>query len=141
MRTYAQHFLLVGLLMAFCVSFSGCLKAEITTGKQPGNDTVELGWAHGFVYGIVPPTNGPLNVGENQCENGIAKVNFKQTFIQGIAQSAASGVLAGFPWYNPQRLTVTCAAGGSMSSLEAPPSYLLRDTEVEASSQQLATAK
>lgn len=141
MRTYAQHFLLVGLLMAFCVSFSGCLKAEITTGKQPGNDTVELGWAHGFVYGIVPPTNGPLNVGENQCENGIAKVSFKQTFIQGLAQSAASGVLGGFPWYNPQKLTVTCAAGGSMSSLEAPPSYLLRDAKIEASSQRLATAK
>lgn len=134
MRTYAQHFLLVGLLVAFCVSFSGCLKAEITTGKQPANETVELSWAHGLLYGIVPPTNSPLAVGD-QCENGVSEVYFRQTFIQGIVQGIASSL------YSPQRFTVTCAAGGSMSSLEAPPSYLLRDANVEASSQQLATAK
>jgi len=142
MRSYAEHFLLVALLVGFCVSFSGCLKAEVTTGKQPANETVELGWAHGFVYGIVPPTNGPLEVGD-QCENGIATVTFKQTFIQGLAQSAASSIIGGFPWYNPQRLTATCAAGGSMSSLDAPPSYLLRDTNAKdvSSSQWIAAAK
>lgn len=142
MRSYAQHFLLVGLLMAFCVSFSGCLKAEITTDKQPANETVELGWGHSFIYGIVPPINGPLNVGENQCENGIAKINFKQSFIQGIVQSVASGITFGYPLYNPQRLTVTCAAGG-MASADTPPSYLLRDTNTKdvSSSQRIAAAK
>jgi len=121
--------------MAFCISFSGCLKTEITTGKQPGNETVELPWAHGLLYGIVPPTNSPLEVGD-QCENGVSKVYFRQTFIQGIVQGIASSL------YSPQRFTVTCAAGGSMSSLDdAPPSYLLRDSKVKASSQQLATAK
>lgn len=142
MRKYAQHFLLVGLLLAFCVSFSGCLKAKVTTGNQPANETVELGWGHSFLYGIVAPINGPLEVGE-QCENGVATVSFKQTFIQGIASSLASSVVAGFPWYNPQRVTATCAAGGSMSSADTPPSYLLRDTNVKdvPSSQRIAAAK
>jgi hypothetical protein len=122
MRSYAKHFLLATLLVGFCVSFSGCLKAEITTGKQPSNETVELPWAHGLIFGIVPPLNSPLQVGD-QCENGISKVYFRQTFIQGIVQGFAQSI------YTPQHFTVTCAAGGSMSSLKAPPSYLLRNAQ------------
>jgi len=108
--------------MAFCISFSGCLKTEITTGKQPANETVELDWAHGLVYGIVPPTNSPLQVGD-QCENGVSEVYFRQTFVQVIVQGLSSSL------YSPQRFTVTCASGGSMSSFETPPSYLQRDVE------------
>lgn len=120
MRSYANHFLLAALLVGSCLFLSGCLKTEITTGRQPSTETVELAWAHGLIAGIVPPLNGPLQIGD-QCENGISTVYFHQTFPQWFAQVLAQSI------YTPQRFTVTCAAGGAMSSLNAPPSYLLRN--------------
>jgi len=120
MRSYVNHFLLAALLVGSCISLSGCLKTEITTGRQPSTETVELAWAHGLIAGIVPPLNGPLQIGD-QCENGISTVYFHQTVPQWFAQVLAQSI------YTPQRFTVTCAAGGAMSSLNAPPSYLLRN--------------
>jgi hypothetical protein len=95
--------------MGCCLLFSGCLKTKIMTGKQSSGETVELAWAHGFVNGLVPPTNGPLKT-KNQCDNGVSEVFFRQTFIQGLAQGITQSL------YSPQRFTVTCASGGSMSS-------------------------
>ena len=102
---------------------SGCLKTEITTGQQASNETVQLPWAHGFVNGLVPPVNGPLDVGED-CSNGVAMVDFRQNFVQWLAQGLTGSL------YSPQQFTVTCASGGSMSSTATPPSYLLRDSGV-----------
>lgn len=113
---------LAALLVGCCFLFSGCLQTEITTGKQPSTQDVELPWAHGFVFGIVPPINSPLEVGD-QCDNGISEVRFHQPFPQWFVQSVTQSI------YTPQRFTVTCASGGTMSSLEMPPVYLLRDTE------------
>jgi len=109
MRQYAKHLSLVALLMGCCLVFSGCLKTKIMTGKQSSGETVELAWAHGFVNGLVPPINGPLKA-TSQCDNGVSQVFFRQTLIQGLAQGITQSL------YSPQRFTVTCASGGSMSS-------------------------
>lgn len=124
MHFYAKHLSLVALLFGCCLLFSGCLRTEITTGQQPSNQTVELMWAHGFAAGLVPPINSPLKVGD-QCNNGVAEISFQQTFVQGLAQGITNSI------YAPQRFTVTCASGGSMSSAASPPSYLLEESVVE----------
>ncbi len=114
MRFYMKHLSLAALLMGCCLVFSGCLKTKIMTGKEPSGQTVELAWAHGFVNGLVPPVNGPLQVG-NKCSNGISEVFFRQTFVQGLVQGVTNSI------YTPQRFTVTCASGGSTAS-KAPSS-------------------
>lgn len=119
MHTTGSYISLVAVLAA-TVLVSGCLKTEIMTGQPPSNQTVELEWAHGFVNGLVPPVNGPLEVGD-QCQNGVADVNFRQPFVQWFAQGLTGGL------YAPQTFTVTCAAGGSMSSARTPPAYLLKE--------------
>jgi len=116
MRQYAKHLSFVALLMGCCLVFSGCLKTKIMTGKQSSGETVELAWAHGFVNGLVPPINGPLEA-TSQCDNGVSQIFFRQTFVQGLAQGITQSI------YSPQRFTVTCASDGSMASAapEAAP--------------------
>lgn len=119
MRQYSKHLSMVALLLGFCLTLSGCIKTKITTDKSPSDQEVELAWAHGFVVGLVPPINAPLEVGD-ECENGVSEVTFQQTFVQGLAQGITQNL------YSPQKFTVTCASG-AMSSNEMPPAYLLRD--------------
>lgn len=119
MQQYAKLFSLMVLLLGCSFLLSGCLQTKITTGAPPSSQTAELVWAHGFVYGLVPPVNGPLDVG-SQCNDGISEIYFRQSFVQVLAQGLTSSL------YTPQRFTVTCAAG-AMSSAEGPPSTLLRN--------------
>lgn len=112
---------LVAVLLSSCLLFSGCLKTKITTGAPASAQTVELAWAHGFVYGLVPPVNGPLAV-DDECATGISEVYFRQTFVQVVAQGLTGSL------YSPQTFTVTCASGEGMSdaSSPTPPAYLRR---------------
>lgn len=128
MKKYVSQFpTVLALLLGCCLLFSGCLKTRIVTDKPSSRQTVELKWAHGFILGLVPPVNAPLEVG-GECDNGISEIYFRQTFVQGLAQGLAQSI------YTPQRFTVTCASGGSMSSADTPPSYLLRDSNTKVSS-------
>jgi hypothetical protein len=112
---------LVAVLLSSCLLFSGCLKTKITTGPPASAQTVQLEWAHGFVYGLVPPVNGPLAV-DDECATGLAEVYFRQTFVQIVAQGLTGSL------YSPQTFTVTCASGEGMSdaSSPTPPAYLRR---------------
>lgn len=108
---------LVSLLLipVFALALSGCFHAEVTTGKQPSGQTIEKPWATGFVFGLAMP--GAKIDAAQQCPNGVAKVDTKQSFLNGL--------VAGFTFnlYSPMSVTVTCAAGGSMSSLMPPPDF------------------
>jgi len=107
---------MIPLLLSLCVLFSGCMKTRIVTDQAPSNQQAELPWAHGFVYGLVPPINAPLDT-ESTCGGaGVSEVYFRQTFIQGIAQGLTSSL------YSPQRFTVTCAQGDGMTSVHSPSS-------------------
>lgn len=133
MKRYAVFCSLLAFLVGCSLVFSGCLKTKITTDKAPSNETAEIGWAHGFVFGLVPPVNAPLEVGD-KCDNGVSEVDFRQTFIQGLAQGITQSI------YTPQKFTVTCASNGSMSSADMPPSFLLRDKD-EASTQPITAQR
>lgn len=134
MKRYASRFsAMIVLLLGMSVLFSGCLKTRITTDKAPSTQKAEIEWAHGFVLGLVPPVNAPLNAEDTCGEAGVSEVYFRQTFIQGLAQGLTQSI------YTPQRFTATCAAGEGMAATPSLPAYLLRDKQsphVETSSAQ-----
>ena len=117
MRFFSKQFSAIALVLGLFLVLSGCMKTRIVMEKQPSNQKVELPWAHGFVYGLVPPVNAPLQTEETCGSEGIAEVYFRQTFVQGIAQGLTGNI------YSPQRLTATCAAGGGMSAALPPWSH------------------
>jgi hypothetical protein len=114
MHTRVAQIIFPILLLGTCLLTTGCLKTRITTDLPPSSKTVELEWAHGFVYGLVPPINAPLDVSE-QCASGIAEVYFRQPFVQVLAQGLTGSL------YSPQAFTVTCASEPSAFSAPSPP--------------------
>lgn len=114
---------MIVLLLGSCILFSGCLQTRITTGKEASNQKAEIMWAHGFVVGLVPPVNAPLNTQDKCGEAGVSEVYFRQTFVQGLAEAITQNI------YSPQRFTATCASGGGMATAPLPPSYFLRDKQ------------
>jgi hypothetical protein len=112
---FMRRFLSLLLIPLFVFTLSGCFHAEVTTDKQPSGQTIEKPWATGFLFGLAMP--GAKIDAAQQCPNGVARVETKQSFLNGLA--------AGFTFnlYTPMSVTVTCAAGGSMSSLMPPPDF------------------
>ncbi|WP_183956801.1 Bor/Iss family lipoprotein [Salinibacter ruber] len=115
---------IVALLLGCCLIFSGCLKTRIVTDQAASAEQAESPWAHGFVNGLVPPINAPLDT-EPTCNGaGVSEVYFRQTFVQLVAQGLTSSL------YSPQRFTATCAQGGETASAQRPPAYLLEDNAI-----------
>jgi len=120
MKKLTKRLSIIILLLGGCLVFSGCMKTRIVTDQAASAEQAEMPWAHGFVNGLVPPINAPLDT-EPVCGGaGVSEVFFRQTFVQGIAQGLTSSL------YSPQRFTATCAQGGTASA-RTPPSYLLKD--------------
>lgn len=134
MRKLTERFLIMVLLLGCCLVFSGCLKTRIITDQTASTEQAELPWAHGFVYGLVPPVNAPLRTEATCGSAGVAEVYFRQTFVQGIAQGLTGSI------YSPQRFTVTCAQGGT-ASVRTPPSYLLEDSMMHTTTSAQATSE
>ena len=116
MRTTTAHSvrriasLLVIPILAFALS--GCYSAQVTTDKQPSGQVIEKPWATGFVAGLATP--GAQIDAAQQCSNGVAMVETQVSFLNQLATFVT------FNLYSPMSVTVTCAAGGSMSDLQAP---------------------
>ena len=102
--------LLVIPLVAFALS--GCYSSQVTTDKQPSSQVIEKPWATGFVAGLATP--GAQIDAAQQCSNGVAMVETQVSFLNQLATFVT------FNLYSPMSVTVTCAAGGSMSVLQAP---------------------
>lgn len=134
MHHFSKQLPVIALSLGLCLVVSGCLKTRITMDKRPSNETAELMWAHGFVFGLVPPVNAPLRSGETCGDAGVSEVYFRQTFVQLLAQGLTGSI------YTPQRFTARCAAGGGMSANPSPPSYLLRANANDKSTRSAATA-
>ena len=90
-------------VLAIALLASGCYHATITTGKAAGGQTISVPWAHGFVYGLVPPSTVETAA---QCPNGVAQVETQHSFLNMLAQWLTFGL------YTPMQIDVTCAAGG-----------------------------
>ena len=94
----------VGMFAA--VALSGCYHATVEVAPSSGpvqqgamsGQVIEKPWAHGFVYGLVPPK--PVATG--QCANGVAKVETKLSFLNMLAGAVTLSL------YTPMSIKVTC---------------------------------
>lgn len=90
------------MLAAMVVLASGCYHATIDTGLTPSPQTIEKPWAHGFLWGLVPPaTTETLQ----KCPNGVAKVETQVSFLNQVASTFLTWGI-----YSPMSIKVTCAA-------------------------------
>jgi len=86
----------------FLISASACYHAQIQTGLPPGPQTIERPWAHGWLYGLVPPSTIQTM---QECPNGVARVETQLSFVNQLANFLTGGI------YTPMSIIVTCAAG------------------------------
>jgi len=96
-------------------ALTGCYSAQVTTDKQPSGQVIEKPWATGFVAGLATP--GAQIDAAQQCPNGVAMVETQVSFLNQLATFVT------FNLYSPMSVTVTCAAGGSMSDLQLEPDF------------------
>ena len=101
-----SHLNLVLALLAACILLTGCWQAKVTTNREPGNKVVQEKWAPSFLYGLI---GAEVDV-SGECPNGIASAERIIRVPNGIVGLITLNI------YFPQTVTVTCAAGGSMSS-------------------------
>jgi hypothetical protein len=94
----------VASLVSSLLLCTGCYHATIETGRPPGPTKVEKPWAHGFLWGLVPPSTVET---AQQCPGGVAKVETQQSFLNLVANVLTGGI------YSPMQITVTCAQGGT----------------------------
>ncbi len=79
---------------------AGCYHATVETGLTPSAVTVEKGWAHGWILGLVPPSTVET-IGK--CPNGVAKVETQLSFANQLVSALTGGI------YTPMEIKVTCA--------------------------------
>lgn len=93
----------VVLVAALSLTVTGCYHATVETGRPVSGQTIQNDWAHGFLFGLVPPSTVETAA---QCPNGVARVSTQISFLNGLASAIVSGL------YSPMTITVECAAGG-----------------------------
>jgi hypothetical protein len=94
------------LVPLFCLCFAGCYHANVETGRAPGNQRIENGWAPSFLGGLVSPS--PVDA-KSSCANGISRVETQHSFLNGLVGAATLSI------YTPMSITVTCAASAQAS--------------------------
>ena len=87
-----------------CLGLVGCFHANVETGRPPGAERIEKDWAHGFLWGLVPPE--PI-AAQQTCTEGVARVETQHSFLNSLVQFLTLGI------YTPIDITVTCAAPAS----------------------------
>lgn len=100
----------VGKLVVLAVlvaTSAGCYHANIDTGRTPSTVTVDKSWAHGWIYGLVPPST--LETAQ-KCPSGVAKVETQLSFANQLVNFLTLGI------YTPMEIKVTCAAATSASA-------------------------
>ena len=98
------------VLLGVALAASGCYHATIETGLAPSPETVEVPWAASWIVGLVPPKTVET---AQQCPNGVAVVETKQSFLNGLVGVLTAGI------FTPMHITVTCAAGSRMDAADS----------------------
>lgn len=95
------------IAVALGLVLSGCFHQVVQTGRTPGPTVVKKPWTATWLWGIVPAT--PIDV-TGDCPGGIATVETKQTFMNGLVGALTLGI------FTPRDVTVTCASGTARMS-------------------------
>ncbi|QXD16354.1 Bor family protein [Rhodocaloribacter litoris] len=80
---------------------TGCYHARVTTGLTPSTEVIDIPFASAWIYGLVPPSIVDV---ENECENGVARVETQLSFVNQLVGAITFGI------YTPMHIRVTCAA-------------------------------
>jgi len=103
--------------IATCVSATACFSTVVKSGAPAAAAVVEYDekWHSGVIYGIAE-VSGPYDLSKI-CPQGWAEIKTETSFVNGFVQ------LVTFNLYNPQTVTVRCAAGAPPPSTSgiAPP--------------------
>jgi hypothetical protein len=124
MRNRLNSILVIG-----AVTMTGCYHAVVDTGRAPSGQLVENRWAHGFVYGLVPPS--AVEVAQ-ECPNGVARVETQLSFLNQVASALTFGI------YTPMTISVQCA--GAANALDAAELRVAPGASVEVARAALAEA-
>jgi hypothetical protein len=96
----------------------GCYHAVINTATPAGAQTIDIPWAHSFLWGLVPPA---VVDSATQCPSGVAQVITEHSFVNGLAAAVTFGI------YTPMHINVTCASG--QGALDLPTARTLAEAE------------
>jgi len=94
----------VVVLAVLALTVAGCYHATVETGLRPSPVRIERKWAHGFLYGLVPPSTVET---ASRCPYGAAKVETRLSFLNQVAYALTWGL------YSPMEIVVQCAEGGN----------------------------
>jgi hypothetical protein len=89
-------------------SLSGCYHATVETGLPPSPQTLERAWAHGWLFGLVPPSTTET---QQRCPTGVARVETQLSFVNQLAYIVTTGI------YSPMSIVVTCAASSAQGAV------------------------
>ena len=99
------------IVALFALSLAGCYHASVETGRQPGQQHVEKGWASSYFAGAIPPSTVDVR---SACTNGVSKVETKHSFLNMLVGSLTLSI------YTPISIDVTCAAGTATQTPQRP---------------------
>ncbi len=97
-------------ILTTTISLTGCYHAQVTTGLTPSAVVVDIPFASGWVYGLVPPKTVAAAA---ECPNGIAMVETELSFVNQLVNFLTFGI------YTPMHIKVTCAAAGGSAFNDA----------------------
>lgn len=96
--------LFVAVLALGLLTTTGCFTSHVRSGLPVGQAPVEgrERWHSGFVLGVAE-ASGPYDLA-HMCPQGWAEITTETSFWNGLVDMVTSGI------YNPQTITVRCAA-------------------------------
>jgi hypothetical protein len=93
------------LVLAFAVfGVTGCFHQVVETGLTPAPGGATINRTAGVAFWGLKAAEVDAR---QECTNGVAVVETQQTFMNGLISALTLGI------YNPQTVTITCAAGSS----------------------------
>jgi hypothetical protein len=98
-------------IVALASGVAGCYATTIRSGLTPESKPRienDARWHHGLVLGIAE-LSGPYDLTQ-MCPKGWAEISTRTSFLNGIVDAITSGL------YNPQTITVRCAAPASSAA-------------------------
>ncbi len=117
---------------ALVLASAGCYHAIVDTGRPASGEMIEEKWAHGFLWGLVPPK---IVETASKCPDGVAKVETQHSFLNQVAYVLTGGI------YSPMQITVSCAGAGSGDDADAAASARRIDAGAPIETQREALAR
>jgi hypothetical protein len=100
-RSFQMSRLTTTVAILSILALAGCYRATVETGRAPSGQTIQQDWAHGFIFGLVPPSTVSTAA---ECPNGVALVRTELSFLNQLATALTFGL------YTPMTIRVECAA-------------------------------